>query len=163
MSSLSDLKRSVPFSHSQRQSVKQNLIQPTGIVLMFWPFGSYVLSHTHVLFTDEMLAWSLTMSAFRTGINPMTYSVQLFKCYLAAFIVRCSACTVNDIVDRNMDMGVGKFRWTTDIPWTDRQIERTRNRPLPSGRVSILSALIFLFVQYIVGLVFFYLAFSDLA
>ncbi|KJA23750.1 hypothetical protein HYPSUDRAFT_137304 [Hypholoma sublateritium FD-334 SS-4] len=106
------------------------LEKPTGIALMFWPF-----------------AWSLTMSAFRTGVNPTAYSAQLFKCYIAAFIVRSSACTVNDIVDRDMDMGV----------------ERTRNRPLPSGRVSVSSALIFLFVQYTVGLVFFYLAFPGLA
>lgn len=103
------------------------------------------------------------MSAFRTGVDPTAYSAQLFKCYIAAFIVRSSACTVNDIVDRDMDMGVGELRRIFGTLQTYFQVERTRNRPLPSGRVSVSSALIFLFVQYTMGLVFFYLAFPDLA
>lgn len=48
------------------------------------------------------------MSALRTGATPTLYSMQIIKCCIAAFIIRSSACTVNDIVDRDMDMGVGK-------------------------------------------------------
>ncbi|KAF8179879.1 UbiA prenyltransferase family [Pholiota molesta] len=106
------------------------LDKPTGTILMFWPF-----------------AWGLTMAAFKIGLPLKTYSVQLVKCLIAAFIVRSSACTVNDIIDRRMDADV----------------ERTQGRPLPSGRISVSSALIFLFVQYFLGISFFYFAFSELA
>ncbi|KAK7446660.1 hypothetical protein VKT23_014355 [Stygiomarasmius scandens] len=61
--------------------------------------------------------------------------------------MRSSACTVNDIFDRNMDAGV----------------ERTKNRPLPSGRVSLFAATAFLSFQYIIGITFFYFTVSDLA
>ncbi|KAG2006912.1 4-hydroxybenzoate polyprenyl transferase [Coprinopsis cinerea AmutBmut pab1-1] len=98
------------------------LEKPTGIILMFWPF-----------------AWGLTMAAYRTHIPLPAYGACLFKSLLGAFIIRCSACTVNDIFDRKMDAGV----------------ERTRNRPLASGRISVTSATFYLFLQYAVGVIFF--------
>lgn len=41
--------------------------------------------------------------------------------------------------------------------------ERCRGRPLPSGRISVFAATIYLLVQYAVGLVFFVYIFDDLA
>jgi 4-hydroxybenzoate polyprenyltransferase len=58
---------------------------------------------------EEELAWGLTMAAFKIGLPLKTYSVQLIKCLIAAFIVRSSACTVNDIIDRRMDADVGMY------------------------------------------------------
>ncbi|KAF8965820.1 UbiA prenyltransferase family-domain-containing protein [Flammula alnicola] len=106
------------------------LEKPTGTVLMFWPF-----------------AWGLTMAAFRIQLSLRIYTIELLKCLMGAFILRSSACTVNDILDRKMDAGV----------------ERTRNRPLPSGRVSVLNATIFLFAQYAIGVLFFCFAVQGLA
>ncbi|KAF8153319.1 UbiA prenyltransferase family [Crassisporium funariophilum] len=97
---------------------------------MFWPF-----------------AWGLTMAAYRTSLPIKSHNLALFKCLLWAFILRSSACTINDIFDRKMDAGV----------------ERTRNRPMASGRISVPAATIFLLVQYAVGIVFFYLTVHDLA
>lgn len=34
--------------------------------------------------------------------------------------------------------------------------ERTKNRPLASGRLSVFAATVFLFIQYFIGIVFFY-------
>ena len=51
--------------------------------------------------------------------------------------MRGAGCTYNDILDRKLDAGV----------------ERTRNRPLPSGRVTIGAAAAFLVAQALVGLV----------
>ena len=45
---------------------------------------------------------------------------------LGAFAMRSAGCVYNDIVDRDLD----------------RKVERTRLRPLASGRVSVRSALI---------------------
>ncbi|GLB39545.1 putative ubiA prenyltransferase family protein [Lyophyllum shimeji] len=106
------------------------LEKPTGTILMFWPF-----------------AYGLTMATYHVGLPLSRYSAELAKCLFAAFILRSSACTVNDIFDRKVDAGV----------------ERTKNRPLASGRISVLAATIYLFVQYIIGVAFFYLTVRGLA
>ncbi|TFY80858.1 hypothetical protein EWM64_g3156 [Hericium alpestre] len=92
--------------------------KPTGTVLMFWPF-----------------AWGLTLAAYHTELPLSKYWPELARSVFAAFIVRSSACTINDIFDREFDAGV----------------ERTKNRPLASGRVSVFAAWVWLIVQYLVG------------
>ena len=54
-----------------------------------------------------MPAWGLTMAAFKINLPLASYSFEIAKCFMGAFILRSSACTVNDIIDRNMDAGVG--------------------------------------------------------
>ena len=61
--------------------------------------------------------------------------------HLALFLVgaiamRGAGCTYNDILDRKLDA------------W----VERTRGRPLPSGRVSVKAAAVFLVAEALVGL-----------
>ncbi|KAJ7191422.1 UbiA prenyltransferase family-domain-containing protein [Mycena pura] len=97
--------------------------KPTGTMLMFWPG-----------------AWSLTMAAYAARAPPAAYACALGKTLVGAFVLRSAACTVNDIVDREVDAGV----------------ERTRTRPLPSGRVSVRAAALYLLVQYALGTAFFY-------
>ncbi|KAJ7352119.1 UbiA prenyltransferase family-domain-containing protein [Mycena albidolilacea] len=104
--------------------------KPTGTILMFWPF-----------------AWGLTMAAYTTGLPFGTYLISLAKALLHAFILRSSACTINDIFDRKMDAGV----------------ERTKHRPLASGRVSVLAATTYLIMQYALGVTFLYFTESGLA
>ena len=55
---------------------------------------------------------------------------------VGAIAMRGAGCTYNDILDRKLDAGV----------------ERTRGRPLPSGRVSVGAAAAFLVAQALVGL-----------
>jgi len=64
--------------------------------------------------------------------------VRLGRAFVCAFLLRSSACTINDIFDRNMDAGV----------------ERCKTRPLPSGRVSVVAATLYLFTQYALGVAF---------
>ena len=47
------------------------------------------------------------MAAYHTNLDLNTYWMELAKFLVAAFIVRGSACTINDIFDRNFDAGVG--------------------------------------------------------
>jgi 4-hydroxybenzoate polyprenyltransferase len=54
-------------------------------------------------------AWGLTMAAFTTNLPLKTYAIEFFKYMLSAFILRSSACTINDIFDRKMDAGVGEY------------------------------------------------------
>ena len=42
-------------------------------------------------------------------------------------------------------------------------VERTRNRPIASGRISVPDASFFLFAQYVIGVVFYYLSVDGLA
>ena len=55
---------------------------------------------------------------------------------LGAIAMRGAGSTFNDLIDRNIDA----------------QVERTRGRPLPSGRVSMLAAAFFMAAQALVGL-----------
>jgi 4-hydroxybenzoate polyprenyltransferase len=66
--------------------------------------------------------------------GPNLWHLVLFL--IGAIAMRGAGCTYNDILDRKLDAGV----------------ERTRNRPLPSGRVTIRAAAAFLVVQALVGL-----------
>ena len=79
---------------------------------MFWPFGKFCCK-TYTTFTSltdsiYLVAWGLTMAAYATNLPLGVYAFDLAKCLVAAFIVRSSACTINDIFDRKMDAGVGQ-------------------------------------------------------
>ena len=80
--------------------------------------------------------WGLFLAQIaRGGGLPNLWFVFLFL--LGAIIMRGAGCTLNDIVDRNYD-GL---------------VARTKGRPIPSGRVSVKQALIFLVSQCLLGLV----------
>ena len=55
---------------------------------------------------------------------------------IGAFVMRGAGCTYNDIIDRDFDA----------------QVTRTASRPIPSGAVSVLAAIIFLGAQCLIGL-----------
>ncbi len=55
---------------------------------------------------------------------------------LGAVVMRGAGCVINDIYDRNID----------------RLVERTKNRPLASGEISLLQALLFLCALLLIGL-----------
>jgi 4-hydroxybenzoate polyprenyltransferase len=63
--------------------------------------------------------------------NPLL--IALFA--LGAVVMRGAGCTLNDIADRDID---GK-------------VARTRTRPLPSGRVTLAQAILFMHVQLAIG------------
>ncbi|KAJ4479174.1 UbiA prenyltransferase family-domain-containing protein [Lentinula aciculospora] len=92
-------------------------------------------------------AWGLTMAAYSVQMPWSTYTFKLMQCLLSAVIIRSSACTVNDIFDRKMDAGV----------------ERTKSRPLASGRISVFAALLYASFQYAIGIVWFYFTVEGLA
>ena len=61
----------------------------------------------------------------------------LLLCLAGAVAMRGAGCTFNDIVDRDID----------------GRVERTRSRPIPSGKVSVRNAVLFMAAQGLVGLV----------
>jgi 4-hydroxybenzoate polyprenyltransferase len=79
--------------------------------------------------------WSVGLAGIHTGAAyPDPILLLLFA--IGAIAMRGAGCTYNDIVDREIDA----------------QVARTRSRPLPSGQVSLRSAVIFMLALCLVGL-----------
>jgi 4-hydroxybenzoate polyprenyltransferase len=91
--------------------------RPIGFWLLFWPCG-----------------FSLALAAIKApalGFNWVT----LMLCLVGAVAMRGAGCTVNDIVDADIDA----------------KVERTRSRPIPAGEIEKWQAGFFLSAQLIVG------------
>jgi 4-hydroxybenzoate polyprenyltransferase len=78
--------------------------------------------------------WSSALATDAAGQWPNLWHLVLFL--VGAIAMRGAGCTYNDIVDRDLDA----------------QVARTRSRPIPSGRVSVRNARLFLVAQALVGL-----------
>ncbi len=71
-------------------------------------------------------AWGLAYSyMFNQNITLFIKYLLLF--FLGSVLMRSAGCIVNDIVDKNFD----------------KQVERTKNRPLPSGEITAIKALLY--------------------
>src|SRR5215468_6788106 len=79
--------------------------------------------------------WSVGLAAVSAREPVNLWHMLLF--FIGAFAMRGAGCTWNDIVDRDLD----------------RQVERTRSRPIPSGQVTVGRAVAFLVAQALIGLV----------
>ena len=70
--------------------------------------------------------WGLTIAYdFKTNLNNYFFYLILF--FAGSVLMRSAGCIINDIVDRNFD----------------KKVTRTKNRPIASGKVSVLKALIY--------------------
>ncbi|MDD9841220.1 MAG: 4-hydroxybenzoate octaprenyltransferase [Alphaproteobacteria bacterium] len=80
-------------------------------------------------------AWGLSLASVQAQIWPSFYLLSLFG--LGAVIMRGAGCVYNDLIDRNFD----------------GQVARTKNRPLPSGQISVLHAWLFLCTLCAIGFI----------
>ena len=79
--------------------------------------------------------WGLFLAQVSQGGGlPSLWFAFLF--WVGAIVMRGAGCTLNDIVDRDFD----------------GRVARTKGRPIPSGRVSVKQAFIFLATQSLLGL-----------
>jgi 4-hydroxybenzoate polyprenyltransferase len=115
--------------------------RPASLVLRLTP--PFALPFVQLARLDRPAGWQLLLapcwqSTALAGLalhqGPNLWRLALFL--IGAIAMRGAGCTYNDILDRKLDAGV----------------ERTRGRPLPSGRVSVRAAAIFMVVQSLVGL-----------
>ena len=87
--------------------------------------------------------WSLALAASADAkpgaalfdVLPSPWYLALFL--IGAVVMRGAGCTYNDIVDRDID----------------DQVDRTRSRPLPSGKVTTRQAIAFVVIQALIGLI----------
>lgn len=99
--------------------------RPIGWQLLLWPcWWSAAMAASAYARPEDTL----------DSLLPLPSTLILF--FIGAVAMRGAGCTYNDIVDVNID----------------NQVERTRSRPLPSGKVSRRKAWLFLFLQALVGL-----------
>jgi len=92
------------------------LDRPVGSWLLFWPCG-----------------WSLCL-ATSPGAIPDLGLLALFG--VGSLVMRGAGCTINDMMDKNIDC----------------LVERTRDRPITSGQISMFESLVFLGGQLGLGL-----------
>ncbi len=79
--------------------------------------------------------WGLALAQIAAGGGlPDLWKAFLFL--VGAIVMRGAGCTLNDIVDRDID----------------DKVQRTRMRPLPAGLISLRGAFVFLIAQLLVGL-----------
>ena len=71
-------------------------------------------------------AWGLTL-AYDFSLNLNTYFFYLILFFFGSVLMRSAGCIVNDIADR-------KF---------DKKVLRTKNRPIASGKISVLLGFIY--------------------
>jgi len=116
--------------------------RPASLVLRLTP--AIALPFVQLARLDRPAGWQLLLApcwqatalaglALHRGPNPR----HLVLFLIGAIAMRGAGCTYNDVLDRKLDAGV----------------ERTRNRPLPSGRVTVGAAATFLVVLALIGLV----------
>lgn len=80
--------------------------------------------------------WSSAALAAHAAGHSFPNISHLFLFFIGAVAMRGAGSTYNDVVDRDLD----------------QKVERTRNRPLPSGQVSVRGALVFIALQCLIGL-----------
>lgn len=87
-----------------------------------------------------LMLFTMWAGMYLAAINPIPWSLWL-NATLGVALMSSSAATLNHIIDHRIDA----------------MMERTKNRPLPSGKLSLRAAWIFAAVQGIVGFTILYL------
>jgi 4-hydroxybenzoate polyprenyltransferase len=80
--------------------------------------------------------WSTMLAMDSVDGSPLPVLPILVLFMIGAIVMRGAGCTFNDIIDRKIDA----------------QVARTRSRPIPSGQVSVVGALVFMVVLGLIGL-----------
>ena len=96
------------------------LNKPIGFMLLFWP-----------------CAWGLTLAyyldpfyGFYFDWGKLLYFKYLILFFLGSVLMRSAGCIFNDIVDRDLD----------------KKVERTKKRPIASGKISVSQSLIYVII-----------------
>ena len=71
-------------------------------------------------------SWGLT-SAYKIDLNFNIFLTHLILFFLGSILMRSAGCIVNDIVDKDFD----------------KKVERTKNRPIASNKISVIHSLMY--------------------
>jgi 4-hydroxybenzoate polyprenyltransferase len=115
--------------------------RPQSLTLRLTP--AFALPYVQLARLDRPAGWQLllapcwqatALASLAAHRGPNLWHLLLFL--VGAIVMRGAGCTYNDILDRRLDAGV----------------ERTRGRPLPSGRARVGAAAALLVVEALIGL-----------
>ena len=81
-------------------------------------------------------AWGLTI-AFNFSKNIEDYIFYLILFFLGSVLMRSAGCIVNDIIDKDFD----------------KEVQRTKNRPIASGKISVKLGIIYSLVLCLLALI----------
>ncbi len=84
-----------------------------------------------------LLMWPCYWGLFSYISDNQNLFFYLINFSIGAFVMRGAGCCINDIFDKDFD----------------KKIERTKNRPIASGLITINEAIIFVFLQLFLGLI----------
>lgn len=110
----------------------------------FWDKLPFLKPYVHLARWDRPIGflllfwpcvWGLALAPNFIALKPQEQGYTILLFFIGAIAMRGAGCTLNDILDRKLDA----------------QVERTKARPLPSGRVKLWQAGIFLKLQLMVG------------
>jgi len=74
-------------------------------------------------------AWGLTLGYYFNN-ETTTYLKYIILFFLGSVLMRSAGCIFNDIIDRDLD----------------KKVERTKNRPIASGKISVLESFLYVIV-----------------
>jgi 4-hydroxybenzoate polyprenyltransferase len=126
---------------AQRATTSLPDARPASLVLRLTP--DFAVPFVQLARLDRPAGWQLllapcwqatALAGLAAHRGPNLWHLLLFL--IGAIVMRGAGCTYNDILDRKLDA----------------QVERTRNRPLPSSRVTVRAAAVFLVAQALIGL-----------
>ena len=80
--------------------------------------------------------WGLTLAYYFSGETNL-YLKYILLFFLGSVVMRSAGCIFNDIVDRDLD----------------KKVQRTRARPIASGKISVLEAFIYIFFLCLLSLI----------
>jgi len=80
-------------------------------------------------------AWGLTLGYYFNNTSQL-YLKYIILFFLGSILMRSAGCIFNDIADRNFD----------------KKVERTKNRPIASGKVSVLESFIYVILLCLLAL-----------
>ena len=79
--------------------------------------------------------WGLTLAYYYSG-EKILYLKYIILFFLGSVLMRSAGCIFNDIVDRDFD----------------KKVERTKNRPIASGKISVLESFIYIILICLLAL-----------
>ena len=80
--------------------------------------------------------WGLTLAFNQTGEFKLV-TIYIFLFFLGSILTRSAGCIYNDIVDKDFD----------------KKVDRTKDRPIPSGRISIEESFIYFALLCLIALI----------
>ena len=81
-------------------------------------------------------AWGLTIGYYFNSETTL-YFKYIILFFLGSVLMRSAGCIFNDIVDRNLD----------------KKVKRTKNRPIPSKKISVFKSFIYIIILCLIALI----------